>query len=141
MVIQEGKRSAESEGVEPEGEFSKLHSHGVKVHAIDTALHHHPFDQVSGRQFVLIDLYALFLKVGKDCGAEIIDFFKNGVLRILDQKFDDVVRQAIDSFHKEMAATHSWIKDFYGKKLIKSLLFLNVEFLVEEPFFRARSTR
>ena len=73
MVIQEGERRADGEGVQPERDLGELHRHRVLVHAEDAALEHHAPHDVAVVEAFGRDAPAVRLGVGADGVADGLD--------------------------------------------------------------------
>ena len=66
MVVEEGERRADREGVQPERDLGELHRHRVLVHAVDAALEHHAAHDMAVVEPRRIDRPALRRRIGED---------------------------------------------------------------------------
>ena len=116
MVVEEGERRTDGEGVQPQREPRQFHRQVVQVYAIDTALHHHPAQQAAVGQLLIADklrVDALLAHARLDRLADAAQLWiERVVVTILLQHSDYLVAEVVHRADQEMARPHRRVEDF-----------------------------
>jgi hypothetical protein len=116
MVVEEGERGANREGVKPQGDLRQLHGHWILVDAVDAALQDHAADDVPILQVFPVDGPLVFLGLPNDFGPNTDNVTRErGLitrLRPIDRGLrlrhgrQDAVSQPVDQTNEEMPRAH-----------------------------------
>ena len=119
MVVEEGERRADGEGMQPERDLGELHRHRVLVHAVDAALEHHAPHDVAVVEAFGSDGPAVRLGVGADGGAGGLDAVgeRRTVVAPIDRRLrfghggDGPVGEPVHQIDQEMPGAHGRVAD------------------------------
>ena len=117
VVVEEIQRSADREGVQPQGDLGQLDRHRIPVDAVDAPLERHPPDDAPVVQLRRIEGPAVFPDIGQQRLADAVDApGQRGDVPLdsgsgLAHGGDHVVGELVDEVDEEVAGAHGGIAD------------------------------
>ena len=119
VMVEEGERRADREGVEPQRHLGELHRHRILVDAIDDPLQHHAPRDMAVVELGFDDRPAPLLRLRKDSFAKASNAGgeRRGIVAPVDHRLgvlnrvEHAVGQPVDQADQEMARAHGRIDD------------------------------
>ena len=124
VMVEEGERCADREGMEPEREFRQFHRHRIEVCAVDDALQHDAPHEVAVVEVLVAHLPAVGLRLGADMAAYGLDLGRKrrGILAPRHQRGGLLLRgegfvgEPIDQRDQEVPGAHRGVEHTQGQE-------------------------
>ena len=129
MVVDERKRCAHREGVEPECHLGEFHGHRIFVHAIDATLQHHAPDDMPVIELFFVDSPVRRPRVFQDGDADVLDLVgkRRGIMQVRTQRsrfrhrIEHMIGKRIDKADKEMTRSHRGVTNAQAEDRVRRI--------------------